>query len=276
MNTTVMMSNTTANSNGKQCDCCLNNISDDSDHVLNFPCSHIVCTLCVVTSNMKWGANPACCQVKDCPQKYTALCQYFKRGNPGKIIENEVAVIDKVCTDSGVLADVFEYLVPEEIMSLRRVCKLWREAAKMTIVPLCHFCVDSLGKFNALRVMSTVLPNLQQITIGSLGRGHKFSHGEDPNENWDTNIAMGRIHEERAAYTSDWATHDIEIISNFSKLRVLDFTSPPYPLQAKLNGRYPFLFSSFPLLQKFSIVCNEYIKWDLDMLAGFPLQISRQ
>jgi hypothetical protein len=35
-------------------------------------------------------ANPACCQVKDCPQKYTASCQYFNRGNPGKFIENEV------------------------------------------------------------------------------------------------------------------------------------------------------------------------------------------
>jgi hypothetical protein len=37
-----------------------------------------------------------------------------------------------------------------------------------------------------------------------------------------------------------------------------------------LNGRYPFLFNSFPLLQKLSITSIS-LKWDLEMLAGLPL-----
>ena len=103
-----------------------------------------------------------------------------------------------------------------------------------------------------MRVMTTQLPNLQQIEIGCLGERHKFSDGEDP-------------HEEHAARTANLPTHDIEIISNFSKLRILKISSI-----AELNGRYPFLFSSFPLLEILSIHCK-CIKWDLGMLAGFPL-----
>ena len=308
MNTTVMMSNITAiNSNGKQCDCCLNNISDDSDHVQNFPCGHKICFFCFVTSTMK-RANPACCQVKDCPQKYTASCQYFNRGNPGKIIENEVVwseqccniltpadtlstddlatifgflhiqdimlrkrgvcktwrvaakkakvpfdnaiIIDKVCTNSGMLAKVFAYLVPEEIMSLRRVCKLWREAAKMTIVsPNTIFSVDTLEKYNVMNVMTRALPNLQGLSLKCLGDGDKYSEGEDPVQ---------------AYRTANWRTHHIGMISNFSKLRELKLES------IFLNGRYPFLFNSFPLLQILSIHDCKYLKLDLEMLAGFP------
>jgi hypothetical protein len=38
-----------------------------------------------------------------------------------------------------------------------------------------------------------------------------------------------------------------------------------------LNGRYPFLFNSFPLLQKLSIEGCDYLKGDLEMLTGLPL-----
>jgi hypothetical protein len=40
---------------------------------------------------------------------------------------------------------------------------------------------------------------------------------------------------------------------------------------ASFNGRYPFLFNSFPLLQKLSIKNCKYLKWDLEMLGGMPL-----
>ncbi len=40
---------------------------------------------------------------------------------------------------------------------------------------------------------------------------------------------------------------------------------------ASLNGRYPVFFNSFPLLEKLSIKCSNYLKWDLEMLAAFPL-----
>jgi len=102
--------------------------------------------------------------------------------------------------------------------------------------------------------MTTVLPNLQQITIdcyflSGLESGHKWSDGEDPDE-------------EQAAETANRTTHDIGIISNFSKLR--DLT-----IDATLNGRYPVIFN-FPLLQKLWISCSQ-LKWDLEMLVGLPL-----
>jgi hypothetical protein len=95
-----------------------------------------------------------------------------------------------------------------------------------------------------------VLPNLQQITIGCLGSGHKWSDGEDPGE-W------------LPAETANRTTHDIGIISNFSKLRDLAIDT------ISLNGRYPVIFN-FPLLLKLDITCTG-LKWDLEMLAGLPL-----
>ncbi len=152
-----------------------------------------------------------------------------------------------------VLADIFGFLDgPKDIMCKRRVCKKWREAVKKTIVPPTEFCVNSLVKCNAMNVMTRAMPNLQQIKISYLGWRHKYIDGEDPDE-------------EQATVTADDTTHDIEIISNFSNLRILE-------IDTLLNGRYSFLFNSFPLLQKMRITgCNKYLKWDLEMLAGFPL-----
>jgi hypothetical protein len=123
----------------------------------------------------------------------------------------------------------------------------------MTIVPPNKhwtrvFCVGSVEEYNVMVVMTEAMPNLQQIAIGGLERGHKYSDGEDP--------------EDRPTACT---AHDIEIISNFSKLRILNIYFTP------LNGRYPFLFHSFPLLQKLSIIGCGCLKWDLEMLAGFPL-----
>ena len=162
-----------------------------------------------------------------------------------------------------------------EIMLLRRVCSAWKEVARNTIVPPCRFYINSMKRYNAMRVMATALPNLQQIEIGCLcvdpgrtsedstpnsqqidfsGLEYEFDHiyadGEDPDER-------------RAARTARRPTHDIGIISNFSNLRILHIGAP-------LNGRYPVLFNSFPLLQKLSIY-SKYLKWDLEMLDGMPL-----
>ena len=153
-----------------------------------------------------------------------------------------------------VLPKITEFFAAEEFMCLRCVCKLWREEIKKTNVPISEFVVKGLGKYNAMNVMTTELPNLQQIAIDGLGYGiHKWSDGEDPNE-------------ERAARTADRTSHDIEIISNFSRLRILEIRT-----YAFLNGRYTFLFNSFPLLQKLSINNGYYLKWDLEMLVGLPL-----
>jgi hypothetical protein len=174
----------------------------------------------------------------------------------GQSTNDVVAVtIDQL---DDVLANIFGWLRVQDIMGKRCVCKKWKEAAKKTIVPLSdfYFVVNNVRTFNAMGVMTRALPNLQQIELCDLGYigWHRWSDGEDPNEEY------------AAEYAHDhWITHDIEIISNFSKLRVLKLW------HADLNGRYPFLFSSFPLLQKLSIGRCNYLKWDLEMLAGFPL-----
>eukprot|EP00984_Skeletonema_dohrnii_P037380 scaffold39397_cov233-Skeletonema_dohrnii-CCMP3373.AAC.2 len=99
--------------------------------------------------------------------------------------------------------------------------------------------------------MATSLPNLQQLSIHSLGRGHKYSDGEDPDER-------------RARDHANETSHDITIISSFTKLRVLHFENAP------LNGRYPVLFN-FPLLRELSVSSSHLLKFDLGMLsAGCP------
>ncbi len=166
---------------------------------------------------------------------------------------NDYAVtFDNLSVD--VLANIFGFLSgAKEIMSKRRINKKTMEAVKKTIVPLTDFRVNSVKNYNTMVVMTEALPNMQQITIYPLGKGHKYSDGEDPDEEVATRYAH-------------FTSHDVEIISNFSKLHDLDIRS-----SALINGRYPFFFNSFPLLQKLSINTSAFLKWDLDMLAGFPL-----
>jgi hypothetical protein len=171
---------------------------------------------------------------------------------------DELATVVNLLASFGALsvdlvaANIFAFLMVDEIMSKRRINKKSKEAVKMTIVPLIDFGVWGAEAYNAMNVMTEAMPNLQQITIGDLEAGHKWSVGEDPDE-------------ERAAATVDYTPHDIEIISNFSKLKILEIEWAP------LNGRYPVLFNSFPLLQKLSIKYCYGLKWDLGMLAELPL-----
>jgi hypothetical protein len=165
---------------------------------------------------------------------------------------------DDLSTD--VLANVFGYLDgPKDIMQKRCVCKKWKVAVKMTIVPTSinffnDFRVNDLKSYNAMRVMTRAMPNLQQIAICGLWQyEHKWSDGEDPDEGL-------------AARYAHYTTHDIGIISNFRKLRRLQIDHD----RTKLNGSYPFFFN-FPLLQELIIQGCDYLKWDLDMLAGLPL-----
>ena len=152
------------------------------------------------------------------------------------------------------VAIIFGFLDHADIMRAR-VCATWREAAKKTLVPPTEFYVDcSERSYNAMRVMSTALPNLQQITLGGpRGRDENvYSNGEDPNE-----IVAQR--------TANFNSHDINIISNFTKVHAIHICGAP------LNGRYDSLFSFFPLLQKLNMQYLDNLKWDLEMLSGLPL-----
>jgi hypothetical protein len=168
---------------------------------------------------------------------------------------------------SDVLPNILGFLPVENIMRSRRINKKLMEAVKKAIVPLTNFRVDCVENYNTMTVMTEAMPNLQQIELSNIGEGriiidgeedfefsHRYSDGEDPNE-------------ERTAETADYRRTygDIGIVSTFSKLRILKIYGEC------LNGRYPFLFNSFPLLQKLSINFCHYLKWDLEMLAGFPM-----
>lgn len=151
--------------------------------------------------------------------------------------------------NSDEVAIIFSFLPHSDIMRAR-ICTTWRDAAKKTLVPLTNFKVDSVRSYNAMRVMSIALPNLQQLTISNLRGRHKYIDGEDPDE---------RL----AAWTADCTSHDVNIISGFRKLRVMLIRD------ANLNGRYHSLFN-FPLLQRLSISDCRILKYDLDMIASLP------
>jgi hypothetical protein len=150
------------------------------------------------------------------------------------------------------IACVFSFLPLEEMRSLRNVSKKFGEVAKLFIDRPTDMIVNSVETYNKMKVMTAVPLDLQRITIDDLGSRNKWSDGEDPNEGW-------------ADYTADYISHDIEVISNFRKLRILEIRS--YNL---LNGRYPALFN-FPQLQKLSILDCDDLRLDLEMLAGFPI-----
>jgi hypothetical protein len=157
----------------------------------------------------------------------------------------------ELSADEVVITIIFSFLPPVDILRAR-VCTTWRDAAKKTLVPLTEFVINSVRSYNAMRVMSTVLPKLQQLTISDPGFGHKYIDGEDPDEYW--------LH----LLPTELTTLDIDIISNFSKLRSLTIFDAP------LNGRYAILFN-FPLLQKLTISGCSDLKWDLEMLEGLPM-----
>lgn len=146
------------------------------------------------------------------------------------------------------VAIIFSFLSHSDIMRAR-VCTTWRDAAKKTIVPPSEFVVNSKRTYNAMRAMSTALPNLQQLFISNLRGRRIYSNGDDPDE-------------EIAAETAHYTTHDINIITRFRKLRVLIIDT------ISMNGRYPILFN-FSYLQCLHINCD-FLKWDLHMLSGFP------
>ena len=187
------------------------------------------------------------------PQKKQRLDHAASAGNDYVVTFDDLGV-DELANIFAFLPVMKEvgFLALKDIMSKRRINKKSREVVKKTIVPLTDFRVGSMIRYNAMTVMARAMPNLQRITLCNLRNRHKWSDGEDPDET------------ELAAITANYTSHDIEIISNFSKLRILE-------IYGGLNGRYPFLFNSFPLLQKLDVSQCEYLKFDLEMLAGFPV-----
>ena len=169
---------------------------------------------------------------------------------PDASTTNENGFVPELSADEAAI--IFGFLSYTDIMRARVLCTSWREAAEKTIVPPTELVVvRSVRSYNAMRVMSTALPNLSKLMIRHLDPEQRYTNGVDPDE-------------ERAAATANYTTHDINIVSNFRKLRELSICKAP------LNGRYPVLFN-FPLLRVLRIHEADYLKFDLEMLGeGLP------
>ena len=157
---------------------------------------------------------------------------------------------------NGVVEDILAFLPPEEIMRSRRACKRWKDAAKKTIVPVPtdEFKVNNERDYNLMVAMSTAMPNLAQLSIGEVDIRTIYTNGEDPDREW-------------ASRTSMYLYPSVPIQDTMSRFRMLRSLCIK---DAPLNGRYPCLFD-FPLMESFEIHNCQYLKWDLEMLAGFPL-----
>jgi len=90
---------------------------------------------------------------------------------------------------------------------------------------------EFLSIAGAMATMTTALPNLQQISLHDLRLPrYKYSDGDDPDE-------------QLVADTANFISLDIQMLSNFGKLKILEVKC------MEMNGRCPFLFNC-PLLHK--------------------------
>ena len=92
---------------------------------------------------------------------------------------HDVAVVVAACIDvltADVIANIFGFLPPQDIMR-SRLNKKMRKAAKETIAPPTKFVVDSTRSYNAMKAMTTALPNLQHISINRLEHRYRYVDG---------------------------------------------------------------------------------------------------
>jgi len=181
--------------------------------------------------------------------------QRFMEGGSDAVIRSGGSSVTEHLDDLS--ADVIEHILgclgPVDIMRAR-CCKKWRAAAKETIVPIINFHVNSVEKYNAIAAMATALPNLQILTLTRPGSENKYNDGEDP-YTWVRD-------EDSSDEEGGDDSYDIEIISNFRKLRSLSLYC------TGLNGRYPALFNNFQLLQQLTINSCGDLKVNLEILGG--------
>lgn len=163
-----------------------------------------------------------------------------------------VEITDVLSMDE--VAMIFSFLPHQDIMRAR-VCRAWREAATKTLVPLSDFVVDSknVKSYNAMRAMSSALPNLQWMKI--------FHEEEEDTSDSDS--------DEESNAAADLFVEATNILPNFTKLRTLVIQNVESDYYCPLSERHPPGLSNFPLLRNLRISCGW--NWDLEMLTALPL-----
>lgn len=175
--------------------------------------------------------------------------------------------------EKDVLASILSYLTWKEILNAR-VCKKWKEAAKLTLVPE-SVTVESykierkeiyVKNYSIAKALTTwivdALPRIQSINFDFNCHAKErfdFAEGEDPVLD-DPDPGM---------HPGPFPPVNIRQLANFHDLRQL------YLMNMNLNGSYPFLFN-FANLQTLNVSYNRRFKWNLDMLRGLrKLKILR-
>eukprot|EP00804_Cyclotella_cryptica_P007985 CCRYP_016011-RA/>CCRYP_016011-RA protein AED:0.38 eAED:1.00 QI:0/0/0/1/1/1/2/0/393 len=173
-------------------------------------------------------------------------------------------VVASVLDDTNLLSGIFAFLHWKDILR-SRVCRTWREAARLTDVPQSmsggtwqapDLNVKDREFAKALGWLSTELPKIPSVNIlfnVCTTKAFEIADGENP----DPKITPP------AHIVHPSGPVDISPVANFRHLRQLSICG------ASLNGSYPYLFK-FPHLQTLELIDVRSLVWDLEMLQGLP------
>ena len=188
-----------------------------------------------------------------------------------------------IIPSTSMLPIIFGYLDWKELLYVRGTCTHWCEAAKHTLVPPSienrlvsirgtpkvkdypQFHVNTSRRYNMLKVMSKVMPNLQQIHLSEFQGGviGSMSYNGITGNIYET--SNERYLDEGEESNED--AYDVSIIADFRNLRSLVLNCAP------LYGKYPCFFG-FSYLRELSIDQggnDSDMVWDLKMLSCMPL-----
>eukprot|EP00984_Skeletonema_dohrnii_P008181 scaffold3005_cov102-Skeletonema_dohrnii-CCMP3373.AAC.6 len=156
------------------------------------------------------------------------------------------------------VAIIFGFLSPYDIMHAR-VCTTWRDAAKKTVVPPSHESyhkIYNVRSYNAVRAMSTALPNLDQLDISDLEisdlAGRFFSHGRDA---WPKSWPLRLSTSSGFPLLEDLdLVHAQQCIGNISSLRAFKGTLKSLHISRCLGVRGNFMdLADFPHLKRLEL-----------------------
>ena len=176
--------------------------------------------------------------------------------------------VSEVLNDTDILSSILSYFDWRGILRAR-VCRKWREAARVTHVPETktdddyrtpELYLQNREYAEALGWISDALPLIPTVSIlFNLRKSDEFKivNGDNPESSLVLSSTFGDRFGDRPEPV------DISPIANFRQLQKLDIES------ASMNGSYPFLFN-FPNLRQLTLMDVGRLNWDLEVLVGLP------
>ncbi len=174
-------------------------------------------------------------------------------------------LIVEALDDVDVLSKILSNLNWREILTAR-VCRKWRDAARLTDVPESEtddgwhtpeLYLQNRNVALALPWISDALPKMHTVNIDfGLRKTEPFAiaNGEDPAQTLVSSFPRDDGRPEPV---------DIRSIANLRHLQHLKIN------QGRLNGTYPWLFD-FPNLRSLELSDVGLLKWNISVLSGMP------